>query len=455
MIAHESHIQSIPLQDLLIDLNNPRYDPRINQREALSSIAREQGKKLISLAEDIVDKGLNPSELPMVTPSGDGKTFIVLEGNRRIAALKLMASPSLVTSIGLHSIVVRRYKAFHEEFIDKIPQRIDCAVLTREEASHWIFIRHTGENQGVGVVPWDGIQTHRFRGASPALQTVELVKASAYLDEITRGKLAKIAITNIERILGTPEARKYLGVDVKSGRLSLIAPEEEAIARLALVVSDIANRNVRVTHLDSRDQRVSYAKEVASRPLPKPASKSGSVTISGQRSTAHSGVSGHRISPERTFLIPSRFKIAISQTRINKIYHELQTLKVDKFVNCCAVMFRVFIELSVDDFAHRHRISLKTIAKQKQSVAKNFQAPIRDMTFRQKLETIADHLDVNKICTKDELRGVRTLIANRNHVLSIDSLNAYVHNKNYNPTSSDLKTTWDNVQVFVERLWTN
>ena len=160
-----------------------------------------------------------------------------------------------------------------------------------------------------------------------------------------------------------------------------------------------------------------------------------------------------RISPERTTLIPGRFKIAIPQTRINKIYHELQDLKTDKFANCSAVMFRVFIELSVDDFAHRHRIALKTAPKQKQTSAKSSQALTRDMSFRQKLETVADYLDINKICTKDELRGIRSLIANRNHVLSVDSLNAYVHNKHYNPTPSDLKTTWDNVQVFVERLW--
>ena len=227
-----------------------------------------------------------------MTPSGDGKTFIVLEGNRRIAAMKLIASPTLVTGIGLHDTVVKRYRSFHNEAINSIPQNIDCAVLSREEASHWIFIRHTGENQGVGVVPWDGLQTHRFRGASPALQTVELVKGSGCLDEATRDKLAKIAITNIERILGTPEARSYLGVDVKGGRLLLKAPEEEAIARLSIVVSDIANRNVKVTHLDSRDQRISYAKEVSSRPLPKPVSKSQSSNSSGHRSPGNTATGG-------------------------------------------------------------------------------------------------------------------------------------------------------------------
>ena len=92
-----SQVKSISLQNLLIDLQNPRYDPRTNQREAIITIVNEQGSKLVALADDIVNEsGLNPSELPMVMPSGDENTFIVMEGNRRLTALKLLLSPSLV-----------------------------------------------------------------------------------------------------------------------------------------------------------------------------------------------------------------------------------------------------------------------------------------------------------------------------------------------------------------------
>lgn len=52
-----------------------------------------------------------------------------------------------------------------------------------------------------------------------------------------------------------------------------------------------------------------------------------------------------------------------------------------------------------------------------------------------------------------ELLGVRTLMNNRNHPLSIDSLHAYVHNQHYSPSVSDLTQTWDNIQAFVGGLW--
>lgn len=452
----KSEIKQIQLEDLLVDLQNPRYDPRTNQREAITTIAQDQGMKLVNLAEDIVEKGLNPSELPIVTPSGDEDTFVVLEGNRRITALKLLSSPSLVKGLGLPENIEKRYNSLYEQANNVLPRQISCAVLPREDANHWIFLRHTGENQGIGVVTWDGLQTHRFRGASPALQAIELVKDSDYIDIDTRSKLPKIAITNIERILGTPEARAHLGVDVKSGQLILRAPEEDAIARLSLVVSDVAHRLIRVGNLDTKEQRVEYAEKIAQRPIPQPISKSSTNNSSGQSGASTVG-SQHssgskRISPDRKTLIPGRLKITIPQPRINKIYHELQKLNIEQYVNCCAVMFRVFVELSTEDFAQRHNISLKIIQKPKNPSSPT--PPPRDMSLREKLSEVANYLETQSICTKIELRGIRALIANREHVLSVDSLNAYVHNKDYTPTPIDLKTTWDNLQVFVERIWT-
>jgi len=461
MIESKRKIKQIPLTNLLIDIQNPRYDPRKNQHEAIATIANEQRIKLVNLAQDILDKGLNPSELPIVIPTDEKNNYIVKEGNRRIAAIKLVASPSLAASIGLPSNLVKRYKSLNEEAGNRLPQQIDCAVLSPEDSSHWILLRHTGENQGIGVVMWDGLQTQRFRGMTPALQVIEHVKSSNYLDQTTRKKLSRIAITNIERILSTPDARKLLGIDVKGGLLELKSPEEEAIARLAMIVNDIANKHINVSDLDTKEQRITYANEVASRPLSKPNDKGASAGTTEETDAAGSktgeGTKSKPISIHRRALIPGRFKLAIPHARINKIYHELCKLNVENFVNCSAVMFRVFLEMSVDHFAHKHGISLKIPVKQKsvKSSVSQKKLPDKNMTLRQKLSTIANHLESQNICTKPELQGVRKLISNRDHVLSVDSLHAYVHNKDYNPIATELKTTWDNLQTFIERIWTS
>ena len=100
----EPTLKDIPLEQLFIDVTNPRHPPQPNQRDALHIIAHEQGPKLYNLAEDIVEKGLNPTELVMVTPADEHGLHTVLEGNRRVAALKLLNSPDLLKSMGLREL---------------------------------------------------------------------------------------------------------------------------------------------------------------------------------------------------------------------------------------------------------------------------------------------------------------------------------------------------------------
>ncbi len=448
MPIQQGTIKKISLHNLLVDLRNPRYDPRNSQRDALAKIASDQEEKLTNLAQDIVDKGLNCSDLPIVTAEGDAYT--VLEGNRRVAALKLMSSPDLVESLGLPQKIVTKFKELHESCDGQLPETLDCVVMTREDANYWIQLKHTGENDGAGVVSWDGTASHRFRGGSPALQAIDLVRNSNYLDPETKSKLENIPITNIERILGTTDARNLLGVQVDNHQLTLQHPEDEALARLAMVVSDIANKRVKVTDLDNWQQRVNYAQEVASRPIVKmnkPNKKANESDTSSK-----TGKGNRTTLPERKTLVPRQMKLIIPHARINKIFSELQTLSIEKFINSCAVMFRVFVEMSIDDFAERHKIALTIALKPKGSLTSKVKPP--EMTLRQKLVVIADYLEKNGACTKHQLLGIRSLTTNRYHVLSVDSLNAYVHNKDYSPTASDLKSNWDSIQTFIQTIWT-
>lgn len=438
----------VRLEYLQIDVGNPRYDPKGSQIEALTQISHDQGLKLFNLAEDIVEKGINHSDLPIIAPSGEKDSYTVLEGNRRVAALKLLTSPDLLASVCLPPNLHKKYTALVNRGEGNLPTELQCVVLSREDANYWIQLKHTGENEGVGIVSWNGRAKHRFRGFSPALQAIERVEASNLLDAETRAHLPKIAITNIERILVTPDARLLLGVEVKNGKLSINTPENEGLGRLALIVSDVAHRRIRVSDLDSKEQRIAYARATAGKPLPIPSAKTAGRSATGSRPP----VTASRYPADRTVLIPKHFKLSIPQTRINRIFSELQKLNAHFYVNSCAVVFRVFVELSVDEYAQRHKISLKVFPKPK----KGAQTPPKpkDMALREKLKTVSEEMAAKGICTKDELRGVRTLVSKQYHVLSIDTLNAYVHNKDYNPTDTDLKQTWDNIQVFIERLWT-
>jgi hypothetical protein len=430
-------VKAIPLKSLRLNLENYRYAHQPSERAALETLAKEQGIKLFNLAEHIAGGGLNPTDLPIVTSIG-GELYSVLEGNRRVAAMKLASEPKLAGSLDSTEGLKKRFAGIDPS---AIPADVVCAVMPPEDAETWIGLKHTGENDGVGIVPWNGVQRARFRGGSAATMAAELVASRDLLDEVTRQKLETMPITNLSRLLGTPEAREALGVEIKNDKLEIVGPEEETLRRLAHVIADIAHGRKKVTDLDSKEQRVKYAQEVAAIPvdeLPKHATIPEKSRVSTRKK--------RRVAPVRNTIIPKSLRLRIAHTRLNAIYDELQRLPLDRFLNSAAAMLRVFVELSADDYAKRHRLaSLQGRGKPGHFV---------DLSLRQKLTAIADDLEKRQKASKHELRGIRTLTSQKNHVLSVDSLNAYLHNKDFSPAPSDLKATWDSIERFVEAVST-
>jgi len=54
---------------------------------------------------------------------------------------------------------------------------------------------------------------------------------------------------------------------------------------------------------------------------------------------------------------------------------------------------------------------------------------------------------------REELKIINTVISTKDHLFSITTLNNYIHNKSHSPTSNDLKTHWDNFEIFIEKIW--
>lgn len=464
-----SNTQIVSLEELLLDLNNPRFVPRENQREALVNFATDRKSKLPALAKDILARGLNPSEMLIVEKLPEDNAYLVLEGNRRVAAMKLLSSADLVVSLGLPKGIEKSFLALQNQDNSNLPHDISCTVMTRAEARPWIEMKHTGENAGRGIVKWDGPQTQRFRGSSPSLELIDLLASRGYLGADTLSKQPRMPITTVGRILGNPKARALLGADVKKGQLVIDPNDDATMMRWALVVTEIAHKTIKVTDVDDARQQVNYAKEILGRPLPlnKPQDTANPIGTTGNNEQLSSQISMQlssnqgqdavtsksvqRLPADRPTVIPKRLKLRIPQTRLNQMYYELQRLEVEDYKNACSVLLRVFVELTVEDFAHRHNISLKRMRPV--SPNSNSGPKTYDMSLRDKVSEVVEYVEQNNMCSKDELAGVNALLREKNSLVSIESLNAYVHNMHYNPSPTDLKSTWDKIEVFIDHLW--
>jgi hypothetical protein len=90
--------KNLEIDQLELDLINPRISKAADQHEAMQRIIDDQNTKLGNLAESIAEDGLNPMDrlLVMKSEQKSGK-YTVLEGNRRALALRILKNPNVLT----------------------------------------------------------------------------------------------------------------------------------------------------------------------------------------------------------------------------------------------------------------------------------------------------------------------------------------------------------------------
>jgi len=102
----------LTLEELILDQENPRISKASSQREVLQKIIEDQDLKLVVLAESIVGDGLNPMDrwLVLKSPTDRGK-YIVLEGNRRLATIKILNNSAVLNDLEVRSPVKKKVRS--------------------------------------------------------------------------------------------------------------------------------------------------------------------------------------------------------------------------------------------------------------------------------------------------------------------------------------------------------
>jgi len=104
-------IVQLKIDQILLDEDNPRITSVESQRDALVKIIIDQGYKLVVLSKDMLSHGLSPIELILVTKSKirEGK-YVALEGNRRIATLKILNNPQVLHSLNRRCLTKKTFR---------------------------------------------------------------------------------------------------------------------------------------------------------------------------------------------------------------------------------------------------------------------------------------------------------------------------------------------------------
>jgi hypothetical protein len=143
--------------------------------------------------------------------------------------------------------------------------------------------------------------------------------------------------------------------------------------------------------------------------------------------------------------VPKGCRLKVTTPKIEDMFEELKSLQLGKHKHAIAVLLRVFLELSVDEY-------LTKTAKVKLTFTNPKNGHTSDKNLKTKVkEAIADL--VGKGSVEKDFLGVTRGLSDTNHPFSIDTLHAYIHNRYFTPVESHLTAAWDNAQPFFEKLW--
>lgn len=428
----------IKIEKLLVNPENPRFEPVDNQAEALELMLSKAGNEVINLARDISHNGLNPSKRLMVIPV-KGNKYLPLEGNRRIVAVKILFNPRLVKN----EIFREKIQKIKEEATITIPLKVDCVIFTdKTVASHWVNLEHTGKNKGVGVFGWTSEQRQRFIAQylqKPLSRDVQLIDFA----KNNKIKYKKVDASTLDRIASTPYVCKQIGISFPKGVLELTKTKKQVMNNLQRVLDAMSAAEFKVRNVYTADQRKSWIVDVLG--MSSKTAKSSAKDSKGEESEAAKKKSDPL---DGDWITHGLFQKYTKKNRIKAILKELRDLDPNQKPNVCASSLRVLLELAVYVFLEEKGVIKKLIKEEKDSLAN------RNKTRKVKIESKKDWSPslsrmLKHIATSEDLisdpnkrRALSTFIGKKSAEPFLEELNLFIHNPDYEPSPANVFEIW-------------
>lgn len=423
--------KSISLDKLLVNRSNDRHGELENETTAIAWLFANHRSQMRKLARDVVAAG-GLYEPPLVYP--EGSDFIVFDGNRRTTCLKLLANPKRAPDADLQKF----FSDLRGQWRGSFPTKIMCRVeADRDEIDEILFRRHTGSQGGVGQSNWDDRMKTTFvnrtgKGGklNVADEIEERLKAAGLLP-----KGRRIPRSNLNRLLSAEAFRNRVGISTAKGRFQFIRTEAVALKALARIADDLAHRRITLDDVWDVDRKSEYLDGLESEGvLPTAADAIQSPSKGGKGKSSKGGPAKPKPKAEkpdkRTTLIPQvEYGVAWAGRlqRHRAIWEELQfKLELEEHPNAIAVLCRVLLELSVDNYIKQSKIT----------------TVVENDALLKKLISAAENLHKDgKISKKyvEVIRKARTMDA----IISVDTLNKYVHSSSLVPAADHLTALWD------------
>ncbi|MCH8473987.1 MAG: hypothetical protein LAT55_02030 [Opitutales bacterium] len=443
--------KSIKVNSLHLDRENYRIageeDKRpTSERDIIAELVRIAG--IEDLAKKIIIQGYFPVEDVIVVVE-DGKK-VVVEGNRRLCACKLLLKPSLAPK-DKKGVFERLSAKMAQNPVDSIPVVI---APNRAEANIYIYSKHTDSGFSRS---WSRIQQSVFivkkleTGYSKAEISEEIGISESKINEARLAlELFRLAgvmdlpsdvkrkVTDpkdfpytpiVERIFKSVEVQKAIGISVNedTGRLHIpYSPSDFKRAYAKILDLTQSKGDDKFDSRSLKDNKTTINKV---QPLFSKASKA--TTWSSEElgteesknkpksSTNIKKKTAKKSKPKEETLIPSDFNTSKAEAKLQTLLDELKELKVRQHLQSSGILLRAILELAL----------MQAIRKQNKEKDVRTMANSGHLKISHMLKAVKDRV-VDLKLEKDEVSLVRELEGNQSPY-NLGRLNDFVHGQHF------------------------
>jgi hypothetical protein len=462
-----SQPKTLPVRDLTLDLENYRTVVQASEASAVKAMVSTSPDRFWALMDSLLDDGYLPTESILVLASPDGAGFFVKEGNRRVAAMKVILGLLDGTDLPMPTALRGRIAALDGDW-ESANSSVPCVVYEPSESAtvdRIVTLAH-GKGEKAGRDQWNAVARARHKRDAQGKSESALDLLEAYLKSglnLTAAQAGRWAgeypLTVLE------EAMKKIAprLDFRNSRaLADAYPSMDARDALERILRDIGLTLLNFEGIRRGDPDFMVGYGIAAKPAEateaEPAADgTGNGTTTASSGTTPSGTtpklgkSTEPVSPSATS--PAAVKALLKgfvpkgsgREKVVVLRDEARLLSISKTPLAFCFVLRSMFEISAKAYCADHAKSGGPSFSRPDGSDKNLATVLQDIT---------KHLSNGQ---KDKavlraLHGAITELGRKEGLLSVTSMNQLVHNPKFLIAPNDIYLMFGNVFPLLEAM---
>lgn len=457
------------ISKLSLDLKNYRTVPQKKEADAIKAMIAIKSDKFYAIMESIIEDGYLPTENIILLKTGS--KYVVKEGNRRIAALKLIHGFHKIEDFNIKTSIITSISDLDKAW-KKANSMVPCTIFNESEeelADKVVALAH-GKGEKASRDEWSSVATARHnrdaKGVSePALDLLEkYLKFGNNLNNLQRERWAgEYPLTVLHEALRVIHPR--LGYRSTS-ELVQQYPKIKHVSSIEKLAMDIGLETVHFKTI--RNTIVDFAVNYGAEPIIDTSLSSSNNTSLSVSPTADFNTSKSQKpsksetnsttlppvkpspkafavnDPKNVSTILKRFNPRGDRAKVVTLRDELKKLDIAKNPIAFCFLLRSMFEISAKAYCKENAINLKHPSKNGK--------PAKDKTLAELLREVNKNLIAKDGSKAKELHGATTEITRKEGILSVTSMNQLVHNETFSVQPPDICTLFGNIFPLVDAM---